>query len=317
MSGKLIFGLSLLLSLPFSCQNNTKSTNPHSKTLLSFDSISNENETASLMINNCYSCHTETRTSENKIAPSMQDVKSHYINTFKTKGEFVKAMTQYVNNPTIESATMHNAITQFGIMPNMQFNKADVSKIVNYLYDTTIDTEEWTLNHKNSNPPILAEGDYIGLGRHIVMSTKKILGKNLKQTIKNKGVKEAVSFCNLNAVPILDSMKLVHHAKINRVTNKARNQNNIANELENEIIHNYQTQIENGKELSPILNETGKLATFYMPIVTNQMCIKCHGYSTQIDKETYNEINRLYPKDMAIGYIPQQIRGLWRVVMEK
>ena len=58
-------------------------------------------------------------------------------------------------------------------------------KIVNYIYDTTIDNDEWALKYKNKNGPTLAEGDYTGLGRQIVMSTKKTLGKNLKMTIKN------------------------------------------------------------------------------------------------------------------------------------
>jgi hypothetical protein len=136
-------------------------------------------------------------------------------------------------------------------------------------------------------------------------------------TIKNKGTKEAVSFCNLNVMPIIDSMAAIHNTKISRVTNRARNQDNSANELEQELIYNYQVQIESGKDLKPLLKETDDIATFYMPIVTNQMCMKCHSAKSEIDTETLKEINRLYPKDMATGYIPQQIRGIWRVVMEK
>jgi hypothetical protein len=67
---------------------------------------------------------------------------------------------------------MSNAFDKFGIMPNMQFKKSDVNQIVNYIYDTTIDTDEWALKYKNKDGPTLAEGDYIGLGRQIVMSTK-------------------------------------------------------------------------------------------------------------------------------------------------
>jgi hypothetical protein len=54
-----------------------------------------------------------------------------------------------------------------------------------------------------------------------------------------------------------------------------------------------------------------------MPIVTNQMCMKCHATKNNIDTKTLTEINRLYPNDKAIGYIPQQIRGVWKVIMEK
>ena len=149
------------------------------------------------------------------------------------------------------------------------------------------------------------------------MSTKKQLGKNLKQTIKNKGTKAAVTFCNLNAFPIIDSMSTVHNASIIRVSNKARNPNNIANQNETTYILNYQQQLDNGEELHPILEETNDLATFYMPIVTNDMCLQCHGEKNNINKETLDEIKRLYPKDLAIGYSVNQIRGIWKVELKK
>jgi len=319
MSNKIFFGLSLLLISIVGCQNNTEVAKQYSKVTSQFDSIPNGDEIASLMINNCYSCHSHSKTTltEIRIAPSMQSVKLYYLDTFNTKHKFVTAMSQYINNPIIKNAIMHKEIDQFGIMPNMQFIKTDVNKIVNYLYDTAIDTDEWFLKYKNKSIPAITEGDYLGLGRQIVMNTKNTLGKNLKMTIKNKGIKAAVSFCNLNAMPILDSMELVHKAKICRVTDRARNQNNIANKLEQELIYKYQSQIKNGKELKPVLKETNDLATFYMPIVTNQMCMKCHANKNNIEIKTLTEINRLYPNDKAIGYIPQQIRGVWKVIMEK
>jgi len=317
MSNKIFIGLSLLLISIFSCQNNTETDEQISKFSSHLDSIYNGDEIAGLLINNCYSCHDLNATTENRIALTMSEIKSHYHNAFKTKEEFVTSMIQYVNNPTIDNVVIHKAFDKYGIMPNMQFTKTDVTHIVNYIYETAIGTDKWVLKYKNKSTPTIAEGDYIGLGRQIVMSTKKTLGKNLKMAIKNKGTKAAVSFCNLNAMPILDSMALVHDAKINRVTNRARNQENIANKLEQELIHNYQSQIENGEDLKPILKETDDIATFYMPIVTNQMCMKCHAVKGDIDTETLEEINRLYTKDMATGYTPQQIRGIWRVVMEK
>jgi len=312
---KSIIGFSILSLSALSCQSNSSTTEIKPESTYNIDSINSK--TAGLMVNNCYSCHAVNATLDNRIAPPMSHVKAHYIESFKTKDAFITAMTNYVNEPNTKDAIMYGAINKFGVMPNMQFSKTDVDKIVAYLYDTTIDTDEWLAKYGNAKAPEIKKGDYLSLGRQIVMSTKKQLGKNLKKTIKNKGTKAAVTFCNLNAMPIMDSMANVHNAKINRVTNKTRNPLNIANKQETDYILNFQKQLDNGKELRPILNETENLATFYMPIVTNDMCMKCHGNSDNINKETQVEINRLYPKDMAINYSPKQIRGIWRIVMEK
>jgi len=37
----------------------------------------------------------------------------------------------------------------------------------------------------------------------------------------------------------------------------------------------------------------------------------------KIEKSTLAEINRLYPKGMALDYSPKQIRGVWRIEMKK
>jgi hypothetical protein len=311
------FGLSILLVSLIGCQNNTEDIKNNSEVLTQSDTTTKGNNIATLMITNCYSCHATIETAENRIAPAMSEVKTKYLTIYKTKEEFVRVMSNYVNNPTLNNVIMPKAYDKFGIMPNMQFNKADVNEIVNYIYNTAIDTDQWNSNNKDKGTTVTREGDYISLGRQIVMSTKKTLGKNLKLTIKNKGTKEAVSFCNLNAIPILDSMAILHNAKINRVTDRVRNENNMANEIEKKIIYNYQTQIDNGEDMLPVLKENDEFATFYLPIVTNEMCMKCHSTPDQIDKETGKEINRLYPNDMAIGYAPQQIRGVWKVIMEK
>jgi len=311
---KSIIGLSILSLSIFSCQTDTTTTTSVEN---SDKELINETEIAGLLVNNCYSCHAVNATMENRIAPPMSHVKEHYIDKFKTKDEFITAMTTYVNEPNTKDAIMYGAIEKFGVMPNMQFSKTDVDKIVNYIYSNKIDTDEWFAKYGNSKSPTIKKGDYLALGRHIVMSTKKQLGKNLKKTIKTKGTKEAVSFCNINAMPILDSMALVHNAKINRVSNKPRNSYNVSNLEETAMIVDYQAQLDNGKELKPILNETNDLATFYMPIVTNDMCLKCHGSVDKIDRKTLDEINKLYPKDMAIGYTSKQIRGIWRIEIEK
>jgi len=202
-------------------------------------------------------------------------------------------------------------------MPNMQFDKEMVHNIASYLFDNDVDSDEWLAKYNKVTEPTFADDDYLGKGRHIVMTTKKTLGKNLKKTIKTKGTKEAVSFCSVKAYPILDSMSTFFSADIVRVSNKNRNPNNLANKKETEYILTYQKQLDNGEELKPILEEADEAVTFYMPIVTNDMCMQCHGAKENIKPEVLEEIKKHYPNDKALGYTVNQIRGIWRVKMSK
>lgn len=273
-------------------------------------------EAANLMINNCYACHNPKSA---EIAPTLKEVRSNYLANNDSEDSFVQTMSSFINSPTKESAVMIDAVDKFGIMPNMQYTKEDVSLIVNYMYDTDIETDKWLEKYYSDGmqEPTFEEGDYLGLGRHIVMSTKKQLGKNLKNAIKTKGTKEAVGFCNANAFLIVDSMATTFNANIVRISDKNRNENNLANRQESAYILKYQNQLDKKEELKPILVETDDLATFYMPIVTNDMCLQCHGSGDDIESDVLSQIQKLYPKDKAIGYGINQIRGIWRVEIKK
>ena len=52
----------------------------------------------------------------------------------------------------------------------------------------------------------------------------------------------------------------------------------------------------------------------YYPIVTNAMCMQCHGKKDlQIKPETLAAIGEFYPEDKATGYGENELRGIWVV----
>jgi cytochrome c553 len=317
MKHQVFLTIGFISLLMISCTSNTKTVEDINKIEVIEQPQLNDDEVAHSLVNNCFSCHLPMGSSENRIAPPMGHVRDHYLEKYSSKENFVKAMETYVNSPNKKDAIMYGALDKFGIMPNMQFDKEMVHNIASYLFDNDISTEEWLAEYNKTTEPTFADDDYLGKGRYIVMTTKKTLGKNLKKTIKTKGTKEAVSFCSVKAYPILDSMSTVLNANIVRVSNKNRNPKNIANKKETEYIVSYQTQLDKGEELKPILEESEEQVTFYMPIVTNEMCIQCHGSKENIKPEVLEEIKKHYPNDKAIGYDVNQIRGIWRVKMLK
>ncbi|MCF6307911.1 MAG: DUF3365 domain-containing protein [Flavobacteriaceae bacterium] len=157
------------------------------------------------------------------------------------------------------------------------------------------------------------EPSYAQIGLDMAFSTKAQLGKNLMGTMKKKGTKEALKFCNVRAIPLTDSMATVHRARIKRVSDKTRNPNNKANETELKNIETFKNALANGEEIAPILETKNDSVYFYYPIVTNGMCLKCHGSKDSIDEEVLASLNTLYPTDTALDYSENQVRGIWSI----
>ena len=162
------------------------------------------------------------------------------------------------------------------------------------------------------------EVNYLETGKGLAMQTKASLGKNLALAINERGSDGAVEFCNIEAIPITDSMSVVLNAKIKRVSDKPRNSNNQANETELAYINNWNAAKVKGEEHPPLLTELdGKMVGYY-PIVTNQMCLQCHGTpEKEINTKTLSKIKKLYPTDKATGYTEGEIRGIFVVEMDK
>jgi nitrate reductase cytochrome c-type subunit len=150
------------------------------------------------------------------------------------------------------------------------------------------------------------------------MQTKGVLGKNLREAINSNGAANAVSFCSLKAIHLTDSVALSLNAKIKRVSDKNRNPQNRANKEELNYIENTKLAIAQGKQPKPKLTEFVDKHIGYYPILTNEMCLQCHGkLDTDISPNTFSKIKELYPNDLAIGYETNELRGIWVVEMDK
>ena len=58
--------------------------------------------------------------------------------------------------------------------------------------------------------------------------------------------------------------------------------------------------------------------TCYYPIITNDMCLQCHGkMGSTMTQQTYTKIKSVYAEDKAIGYSENELRGIWVVEMDK
>ncbi len=276
------------------------------------------NEGLDLYVSNCTVCHNPKANQGERIAPPMVNIKRRYSRDADNKEVFIQSFVDFLSNPSLENARMKNAIEKFGVMPNMSYSEDKIRKIAAYIYENEIESPEWLEEHMNTMHSTALSSDYTERGTNYVTTTKGELGKNLMGTIKNEGTLAALEFCNLNAIPILDSMATLQNIEIKRVTDKPRNLNNRANTKELGIIESFKAMMANEVEISPVLEEVGGKMHFYFPIKTNDMCMQCHGTpKEQIKINVVDKLAELYPEDEAIDYSPNQLRGIWKVVMEK
>ncbi|WP_396177484.1 DUF3365 domain-containing protein [Flavobacterium sp.] len=291
--------------------------------------VNDHQEGKKLMETHCYVCHSPNAPEgEGRIAPPLVAIKARYIdNEGYNKEEFIVAVKSFVENPTEDKALMYGAVKRHGVMPKQVFPVGSIEKIADFMFDYQIEEPKWFKAHweghgnenwiqsgkkfaENSKPKTIDE-----IGLEYALSTKKVLGKNLMGAIQKKGTLAALEFCNIKAMPLTDSMATKHNAIIKRVSDKNRNPNNKANTEELKYIAQFKKELAAKKEIKPIILEKGNKIQFYYPIETNTMCLQCHG--TQLKPDVQKQILKLYPKDLAVGYSENQVRGIWSVTFVK
>ncbi len=157
------------------------------------------------------------------------------------------------------------------------------------------------------------------IGEEIAGSAQNTLAKNLKNAMVNGGVKNAIGFCNIKAMPLVDSLSEAFGARIKRVSTKYRNPNDKPGELEQGILDAYATQLKDSSVLKSNVQMFDDFFLFTKPImISNPMCLNCHGSETNgMKKETKEFILSKYPEDKATGYELGELRGMWSITIPK
>jgi cytochrome c553 len=323
------FLILLTIFLLFSCNQKKEAYKPVDNKTVTLDTIAHNGK--KLMETHCYVCHSpNAKENEGRIAPPMIAVKSRYLMDYATKEDFVKAITAFVENPTEDNTKMQGAVKRFGVMPKQVFPENTVAQIADFMFDYQIEEPTWFNEHwqghgnddwtQPGKKVVVVEKhkSYEEIGLEYALSTKKLLGQNLMETIQKKGTLEALAFCTIHAMPLTDSMSVKYNATIKRVSDKNRNPNNRANAEELVYIAQFKKEIAENIESKPVVVvDKGEKVQFYYPIPTNTMCLQCHGKPENIKSDVQAKIKALYPKDLAVGYGENEVRGIWSITFDK
>ncbi|GAB2775356.1 Tll0287-like domain-containing protein [Salinimicrobium soli] len=153
-------------------------------------------------------------------------------------------------------------------------------------------------------------------GIEIAMEAQTELGQHLMQEL-NKGTLHALQYCNENALPLTQAIAKKNSATVQRVSDKFRNPNNKANKDEKKLINQYRKDLSWGNDPQPVLFNEGDSIRFYYPLVTNNLCLQCHGRIQDTERSVREKILYLYPDDKAMGYAENEVRGLWKIGFKK
>ncbi len=159
---------------------------------------------------------------------------------------------------------------------------------------------------------------YLKKGNMIAKISFETISGELQKALANGGIENALRYCNENAYPITDSLSTAHQVSIKRVSNKNRNPRNKADKMEEYLIKGFGIDLNEGNELSPKMVLKDDSVMFYKPIITQALCLNCHGTpGKEITFSNDSLIQALYPKDKAVDYQENQLRGLWRIGFKK
>ena len=155
-------------------------------------------------------------------------------------------------------------------------------------------------------------------GQSFAMQTQAVLASNLINAINTTGTVQALEFCSEKVYPLTDSMALELDVKLKRVSDKPRNSKNRANRDEMTYISKSKELLTKGEDVKPEIAEINEKMVGYYPIITNQICLQCHGkQNKEVRAKTLSKIEELYPTDEGIGYGINELRGIWVVEMKK
>ena len=158
-------------------------------------------------------------------------------------------------------------------------------------------------------------------GNEISIEAQNALMGALKKAIEEKGPAGAVSFCNVEALPITQEVANRFNVSIRRVSAKNRNPGNSPREKEKELLDAYTYNTDNSIDNHPNIQkiENGEVLLFTKAItIPNGLCLNCHGErGKEINQQTLEKINGLYPDDKAINFKVGELRGMWSIAMPK
>jgi hypothetical protein len=153
----------------------------------------------------------------------------------------------------------------------------------------------------------------VELGKEIAGKSFLALSTTLQSVMQTEGPVAAIQYCNVHAIPLIDSLSQAHDVLIKRTSLRVRNPEDAPNQEEIGVLNEFQTIVSNGD--IPVAKMVGN--SFYAPIFIQDGCLVCHGVpGEKLSYDLHTKILALYPSDAAFGYQAGDLRGMWSIIFK-
>lgn len=154
-------------------------------------------------------------------------------------------------------------------------------------------------------------------GKEIAGASFEALSSKLMRAMGDGGPENAVEFCNIEALPLTDSLSKHFGVTIKRSALKYRNAKNKPDSSELAALIKYSEEIGQGGQPKPYMIKVNGKERFIAPIPTKALCLNCHGIpGVNITESVEAKINTTYQNDMAIGFQEGDLRGIWSITFD-
>ena len=142
------------------------------------------------------------------------------------------------------------------------------------------------------------------IARKVIEDTQNLL----LAEVREKGAVGALTQCAAVTMSLAQQYE-AQGWRLRRISLKARNSANAPDSHQRKILTDYEILKDKGRFQPDVPNvylevEDGKRTLRYMrPILmTNQVCLQCHGRPEDLLPKVKERLQRLYPRDAATGY---------------
>ncbi len=154
--------------------------------------------------------------------------------------------------------------------------------------------------------------------RDVAAAMLKELGQKLKAAMGEGGPINAIGVCNTEAPAIASRIGTKEKITITRVSTRARNPVlGVPNDWQAEALKQFEDGLAKGQAPAEMEYVQAVKAgggsrmelRYAKPIVTQAMCLACHGDPEHIQADVKTKLDQLYPNDKATGYKVGELRG--------
>jgi len=175
----------------------------------------------------------------------------------------------------------------------------------------------FAIGAENIQPPTTLDPALEQSTRAMVNELLSQLGQRLKSTLASDGAEAAISVCKEASPAIAKRLSAEHGVTMTRVGTRVRNPvMGTPNKWQEEVLAQFESRLAAGENATTIDywkiaddNNGRRELRYAKAIITQPLCLNCHGAPSDIPASLSEKIRLEYPKDQATGYSVGKLRG--------